>query len=153
MELQKSRHYLHDLMYKRASQSHANDKDRRIKSEEKGPKLWLWQHCCVCKIFKWKKKGTRVAVLSRYSSLVVALRLGRQAFKVALEAWLLGLIYRHFFHRGGGHWIDSFCNFHTTTAHFSTPCHSLSLLIVAKVAWWAGERLEKLLSETEQRER
>lgn len=64
---------------------------------------------------KWlyEKKRYNVAVVSRYSLLVVVLCLGRQAFKVALEAWLLGLIYRHFFHRWGGHWIDSFCNFLT----------------------------------------
>lgn len=38
---------------------------------------------------------------------------------------------------------------HSTTVHFSSPCLSHSVLIVAKAAWRAEERLEKLLGETE----
>lgn len=88
-----------------------------------------------------KKKGTRVAVPSRYSLLVVALRLGGQAFKAALEAWRLGLIYRHFFFPRRGEvteLIPFVISLHTTTVHFSTPCRSLPLPIVAKVARRAG---------------
>lgn len=102
-----------------------------------------------------KKEGfsTKVAILLSCTVLWNALCLGRQALKGCCLALATCLIYRHFFSwREGTHWIDSFCNFlplHHCT--FSSPCFSHSALIVAKAAWRTEERLEKLLSETEQR--
>lgn len=127
-------------MYKRASQSHANDNDRRITSAEKGPNLWSWQHCCVCRMVKWRKKVQELPFHPGILCSSLRCALADRLLSLLLKPGYLVSFIDIFSTEGEVTELIPFViSLHTTTVHSSTPCHSLSLLIVAKVAWWAGE--------------